>query len=160
MFTTVCPNCGVAELLEVFQVAMVGRGAMLSPDGFDLWNMKKVATEDEKVRCRACKAEFDLSELTGEAPAASTRSFRFDTPGVNFTIVARNRVAATRAANDALLRINEPAITLHNLRGLKDIVVYLPETVTEKDIIDEWGATPSERGIARNANRQCGKSKT
>jgi ssDNA-binding Zn-finger/Zn-ribbon topoisomerase 1 len=73
---TSCPKCG-HETLLVSEVVLCATGETLYPyselcgDGFDVDprselpdSIKDQSTENEKVTCPKCKAEFDLGDLT------------------------------------------------------------------------------------------------
>jgi hypothetical protein len=71
---TKCPQCK-EEALIVREAVLCATGerihpaSPLAPDGFDVdpagkfLHLKDMSTEDEKVMCLKCKAEFDLSDL-------------------------------------------------------------------------------------------------
>lgn len=72
MFETHCPRCGCGDV-RVIEVTMVATGAVLrmnvplEADGF-MFDVNDVdledhSTENEKVRCMGCKAEFSLGEM-------------------------------------------------------------------------------------------------
>lgn len=61
-----CPHCGACPddaRLEVVSGTFVARRVLLTEDGFDLMDAKRLDTEDEVVRCDACGASFPLSDV-------------------------------------------------------------------------------------------------
>ena len=65
---TTCPDCGVADQLEIYAATISCRGMYLTGDGFALADAKDVDTDNERVRCTACNSEWDLEFLALEAP--------------------------------------------------------------------------------------------
>lgn len=74
---TDCPKCGEEELV-VTEVTLAATGkkhspdAPLMPDGFEVdpgfvLDLKDYSTEDERVKCSGCGAEFDLCDLEHKA---------------------------------------------------------------------------------------------
>ena len=63
-WNTTCPDCGVADQLEVYVGKFSCRGMTLLPDGFSFLDADQCDTEDERVRCTACNSEWDLGFLT------------------------------------------------------------------------------------------------
>ncbi len=71
-WTVVCPKCKARDRLFVVEVQHPVSGktyhpdTKLEPDGFlfDPKGFKDASTEEEKVRCQACGAAFELGELT------------------------------------------------------------------------------------------------
>ncbi len=73
-FSTRCPYCGQENCITVIEVTLVQTGQTLQPDvplqadGFDIYgfcdpDLKDSSTEDERVHCDECGAEFDLGDL-------------------------------------------------------------------------------------------------
>ena len=62
-FQTTCPDCGVADQLEVYVGKFSCRGMTLLPDGFSFLDAGQCDTEDERVQCMACNSEWDLGFL-------------------------------------------------------------------------------------------------
>ena len=60
---TTCPDCGVADQLEVYTGKFSCRGMTLLPDGFSFLDAGQCDTEDERVQCMACNSEWDLAFL-------------------------------------------------------------------------------------------------
>jgi len=70
-FSTTCPRCGVDGELSVVEAVLATTGrtlkidSSLSADGFEVpTNARDASTDDEVVRCNACKVNFPLSEVT------------------------------------------------------------------------------------------------
>ena len=62
-FQTTCPDCGVADQLEVYTGTFSCRGMTLLPDGFSFLDADQCDTSDERVQCMACNSEWDLGFL-------------------------------------------------------------------------------------------------
>jgi hypothetical protein len=62
-WNTTCPDCGVADQLEVYVGKFSCRGMTLLPDGFSFLDAGQCDTEDERVQCMACNSEWDLGFL-------------------------------------------------------------------------------------------------
>jgi hypothetical protein len=75
-WTTVCPKCGADGQLKVVSVRLVATGKCihprtpLTPDGFEVdphgkyERIKDQSTDNEIVRCGACRRRFDLEQLS------------------------------------------------------------------------------------------------
>jgi hypothetical protein len=66
VWQTICPDCGVADQLEIYAATISCRGVYLNGDGFSLVDAKQIDTDDERVRCTACNSEWDLGFLALE----------------------------------------------------------------------------------------------
>lgn len=65
-----CPKCGQSDCLKVVGITFAGThekrvlSVDLNPDGFEFdAGDRDASTEDEKVKCMACGAKFELSDL-------------------------------------------------------------------------------------------------
>ena len=60
---TTCPDCGVADQLEVYTGKFFCRGMYLTGDGYSFADARDIGLENERVRCTACNSEWDLGFL-------------------------------------------------------------------------------------------------
>ena len=64
-WTTTCPDCGVADQMNVYSGTFLAAGMPLdAAGGFSFLDAQQVNTEDERVQCMACGSEWDLGFLT------------------------------------------------------------------------------------------------
>ena len=63
-WNTTCPDCGVADQMNVYSGTFLAAGMPLdAAGGFSFLDAKQVSTEDERVQCMACGSEWDLGFL-------------------------------------------------------------------------------------------------
>ncbi len=62
-FATSCPYCGRADELEVVGGTFQTMGVRVSAEGFAFADAQMMQTEDEEVRCNACRRTFPATEI-------------------------------------------------------------------------------------------------